>query len=131
MNNWHCRRIKWKRWSRVAPRYWMVWPLHEMWSTDWALTFCLGPSKINSVLPRCNDNLLQISHSQKVSRSRVSRDSMSFLFLPVTKMAESSAYRSNLCLTNLTNRNYNFVNYFDIYWSMFFLYQNIYFICKM
>ena len=56
-------------WSIVAPKYFtdslasIGWPLQETLSLDWDFNLCFEPNKTDSVLPRCRDNLLQISQS--------------------------------------------------------------------
>lgn len=45
-------------------------------------------NKMDSILPRCKDNLIHICHSLAVSNSPVSTVSNCLLFVTVTKMPE-------------------------------------------
>jgi len=67
----------------------------RFWSTE-AQRYLTEPKTMDYVLPRCSDSLL--STNQELTACKSSLSSMTDLDLLATKMAESSAYKSNLFL---------------------------------
>lgn len=92
-------------WSKVIPRYLidevdsMDVPEQVICRLDCDLSFCLDPNKIDSVLPKCNDNLLSTDLWLTYSISSVNAFSTTDKLLPDTRIPESSAYKINLFLT--------------------------------
>ncbi|KAH3824816.1 hypothetical protein DPMN_126669 [Dreissena polymorpha] len=74
-------------------------PLQDISMLDCDLSFCLDPNTIDSVLPKCNDNLLSINHWLTKFISSVSAFSTTSTLLPETRIPESSVYKNNLFLT--------------------------------
>ena len=89
-------------WSKVTPKYFtfvfasmMLVPHDTVTEFTWCRR-CLDPNRIDSVLPRCKDNLLSISYSLMDSSSTLSTLSISVVSFPDTSSAESSAYNMSL-----------------------------------
>ena len=73
----------------------MAVPLHDIFKADLDLILSQDQNRMDSVFPRCKENLFSVNHSLTYANYFCNNNSILETSLSETKMAESSAYKSS------------------------------------